>query len=147
MSVLFKSDLWSSDYVQRKQLSIKIQNFTAANLTERQRNMKWTFSLIINNKVNYWIKQVHCKRDCSQQIKRNGMKIIICRTWLSSGSCVSWFGVFLSLVGLLPGCNQKDIFVKVSKIVKNYWKVKIYTCVYTQGNKFFSFFNPQDSIF
>ena len=40
MSVLFKSDLLSSDYVQRKQLSIKIQNFTAANLTERQRNMK-----------------------------------------------------------------------------------------------------------
>ena len=57
MSVLFKADLWSSDYVQRKQLSIKIRNFTAANLTERQRNMKWTFSLIINNKVNYWIKQ------------------------------------------------------------------------------------------
>ena len=51
MSVVFKSDLGSSDYVRRKQLSIKIQNFAAANLIERQRNVKWTFSLIINNKV------------------------------------------------------------------------------------------------
>ena len=121
MSVLFKSDLWSSDYVQRKQLSIKIQNFTAANLTERQRNMKWTFSLIINSKVNYWMKQVHCKRDCSQQIKRNGMKIMICRTWLSLGSGIPWFGVFLSLGSLLPVCNQRDIFVKVYPL-KIIWK-------------------------
>ena len=46
MSVVFKSDLGSSEYVRHKQLSMKMQNFTAANLTERQQNVEWTFSLM-----------------------------------------------------------------------------------------------------
>ena len=33
MSVVLKSDLGSSEYVGHKQLSMKTQNFTAANLT------------------------------------------------------------------------------------------------------------------
>ena len=40
MSVVFKSDLGSSENVRHKQLSMKMQNFTAANLTERQQNVE-----------------------------------------------------------------------------------------------------------
>ena len=33
MSVVFKSDLGSAEYVRHKQLSMKMKNFTATNLT------------------------------------------------------------------------------------------------------------------
>ena len=40
MSVVFKSDLGSSEHAQHKQMLMKMQNFTAANLTERQQNVE-----------------------------------------------------------------------------------------------------------